>query len=83
MKIESQFISDLSDQQSELVTGALFQNSSALASATALSSAFAAPKGIAISAGTVANAFSIAQNIGVSTVTSPSIQVPVSFSISL
>lgn len=83
MKLQSRFVSDLSDQQSELITGAFWQRSNILNSANAFSSALAAPGGLAISAGTFANAVSIAQNIGISPVTSPSIKVPINLSISL
>lgn len=83
MKVEFDLIADLSDQQAELVTGSLFQLANSSAAATALSTAIAGPTGFAISAGTVANALSLAQNVGVSTVTSPSIKVPININVNL
>lgn len=82
MQVEFDLIADLSDGQAELVTGALLQTANAAAAAIARSAAIA-PTGIAISAGTVATALSIAQNIGVSTVTSPTIRVPINVAINL
>ncbi|AJD58902.1 hypothetical protein PCC6311_1186 [Synechococcus elongatus PCC 6311] len=82
MQVEFDLITDLSDGQAEMVTGALLQTANSVAAAIAKSTAIA-PTGIAISAGTVANALSIAQNIGVSTVTSPSIRVPINVAVNL
>lgn len=83
MQLEFDLVADLSDHQAELVTGSLFQSANSAASAIALSTAIASPSGFAISAGTVANALSLAQNVGISTITSPSVQVPINIAVNL
>lgn len=83
MQVELDLIADLSDAQAELVTGALLLQAANSAAAAIAQSTAIAPTGIAISAGTIATALSIAQNIGVSTVTSPSVQVPINVSIKI
>nr|WP_228382936.1 hypothetical protein [Synechococcus elongatus] len=83
MQLEFDLVADLSDHQAELVTGSRFQFADSAASANALSTAIASPFGFAISAGTVANSLSLAQNVGISTITSPSVQLPINIAVNL